>query len=513
MGGVPGESAQHALEKLREEIETHIRALGHPVAAQDDAELFDLTAASWRLAVEYGKLTLEIWNSARSIVRRVEDVAYRDHDRLGLFVRRAGGRETETLELRNLHSAGRRDRGADRNLFLKKFLGALGRQFPGWKFERVSHRSDREFSLSARYARGLARRGTSAWAFLALAESESPEAADSALAFALIWLDWLRSHAERVTVSGLKLFLPPSAVELNAARARALDSRAFQLELFEYRAEEDSLEPVAAEAGADLGVHLVPRLAGERLLERHRDTLRALLGEWIERVAVVPDSAGMFLSVRVKGLEVARIEGDLAPRILYGLEGSVRDFRPGDEAALRAFVASAVERRRPDNPVRTDDFYRLQPERWLESLLVEDLTRLDSELSPVMVYPQVPAITRAGRGLIDILAVTRGGRLAVIELKLHEEINLPIQALDYWLRVRELNGHQALSSSGFFPGVALDPRAPLLYLVSPGLRFHSTTSCTLRYFDPAIEVRRVGIGSDWRNGIKVLFRKAGRAGL
>jgi len=34
--------------------------------------------------------------------------------------------------------------------------------------------------------------------------------------------------------------------------------------------------------------------------------------------------------------------------------------------------------------------------------------------------------------MIDVLTLTRDGRLAVVELKADEDIHLPLQGLDYW---------------------------------------------------------------------------------
>ena len=58
------------LRRLQDEIESFVRAQTHPVLAEDDAILFDLTASSWRLTVEYQKLLFEVWNPARSVARR-----------------------------------------------------------------------------------------------------------------------------------------------------------------------------------------------------------------------------------------------------------------------------------------------------------------------------------------------------------------------------------------------------------------------------------------------------------
>ncbi len=224
-----------SLRQLQGEIEAFLRSLDHPVVVEDEVELFDLTAAEWRLRLEFGKLLLEVWNPARSIARRVEDIAYRDRKCLGIFVRKPGGRETGTLEFRALERAERAERTSERARSRQQLLGILKREFPCWRFERISQRSDREHSFSTWYTRGWARQGGKAWAFLGLSEADTPAAADAVLAFGLIWLEWLRGRSERVTIPGLKLFLPSEAVDLTAHRAAYLDRRAVQVEIFEWK--------------------------------------------------------------------------------------------------------------------------------------------------------------------------------------------------------------------------------------------------------------------------------------
>lgn len=139
-------------------------------------------------------------------------------------------------------------------------------------------------------------------------------------------------------------------------------------------------------------------------------------------------------------------------------------------------------------------------------MLFQDITRLDPALSPEHVYSQVPAFSGSDRGVIDLLTVTRRGRLAVVELKVHEEINLPLQGLDYWLCVNWLQTRKQFQEFGYFQDCDLSGAAPLLYLVSPAFRFHSSTEKLLGYFSPNIEVILIGINDSWRKELKVLFR-------
>jgi hypothetical protein len=496
------------LRELQSQIETFLQGLEHPVVVEDEVELLDLTVADWRLELEFGKLLFHAWNPARSLVRRVEEIAYRDRDRLGVFVRKRGGRETTTLEFRELDRTPQRtERREGRKHFRQVFAAMLAQEYRGWQLERLSTRSDREHSFSARYTRGPLRQGRTAWAFLGLSEDEAPAAADAVLAFGLIWLDWLRSQMERVGFAGLKLFLPPSSVRLAAQRIACLDPRAAQIEVYEWQPGQGHSSPVDVRDVGNIETHLAAHGQGEAFIARHGELLRSLLGESFERVRVVPDASGGALSLRVLGLEIARVEGQLAPRIYFGLEGSYRRLDHTNQPEFRAFLARVLDLRRARSPEPRQEFCRLQAERWLESLLIVDITKLDPQLSPDFVYSQVPAFAGGDRGVLDILGVTRQGRLAVVELKLSEEINLPIQALDYWLRVKWLNEGQRFSSAGYFNRLELSPAAPRLYLVAPAFRFHSTTGRLLRFFKPEVEVIQVGLSDRWREGVKILFRR------
>jgi hypothetical protein len=494
------------LRELQSEIEALLQQLHHPVLVENEVELMDLTAAHWRLTIEFGKLIFSAWNSIRSFSRRVEALAYHDRDRFGIFVRKPGGRETTTLEFRELSAPAAVGRASGRTGFRQQLTALLERQYRGWKFERVSNRSDREHSFSAWYTRGMATQGHSAWAFLGLSEEEGTAAADGVLAFGLIWLDWLRSQADRVAITQLRLFLPPAAVSVIAHRAVYLNPRALNVEVYEWRVGQPTATLVDLKDYGNVETRLAPRRQAELLKESHASLLHDMLGGLSAGIEIVPDSAGAFTSLRIAGLEVARIEGQLAPRIYFGLEGSFRrrDESCGDE--FRDFLQEVRRIRCAGSPDPQHEFYRLQSERWLESLLFQDITRIDPALSPAHVYPQVPAFSGTDRGVIDLLTTTRRGRLAVVELKVQEEINLPLQGLDYWLRVNWLQKRNQFQESGYFLDCELAAAVPRLYLVSPAFRFHSTTEKLLSYFDRKIEVILIGINDSWRKEIKVLFR-------
>jgi hypothetical protein len=93
-------------------------------------------------------------------------------------------------------------------------------------------------------------------------------------------------------------------------------------------------------------------------------------------------------------------------------------------------LAAAI--RHKDGP-KNHALWRMHPERWLESAVIANVEALDGRLRREWVYSQVSAFSAADRAMIDVLALTRDNRLAVIELKADEDIHLPLQGSDWEL--------------------------------------------------------------------------------
>ena len=118
--------------------------------------------------------------------------------------------------------------------------------------------------------------------------------------------------------------------------------------------------------------------------------------------------------------------------------------------------------------------------------------------------------------MLDLLTLDRAGRLTVLEVKTDEDLHLPLQALDYWIRVRALNADRRMASgrefsafarAGYFAGVEISPLEPRLLLVAPALRIHPANEIVLRYLSPQIDCELIALGEQWRQELKVIFRK------
>ena len=149
------------------------------------------------------------------------------------------------------------------------------------------------------------------------------------------------------------------------------------------------------------------------------------------------------------------------------------------------------------------------PEALLESAIRRKISNLDARLLPAPVYGQVVSLAGLERGIVDLLAVDRWGRLAVLELKASEDPHLPLQSLDYWMRVAHHAQTGEFSGAGYFPSIALQHRPPRMLLVAPAIRFHPTTERLLAFFSPTIEVERIGLGVEWQKSVHVVFRANG----
>ncbi|MBM3765951.1 MAG: hypothetical protein FJW32_11220 [Acidobacteria bacterium] len=185
----------------------------------------------------------------------------------------------------------------------------------------------------------------------------------------------------------------------------------------------------------------------------------------------------------------------------YSRDGALREEDPADWGNLNTDLLPAAQAERRSSMIGE--------EALLELVIREQLENFDATLVRQPVYAQVTSIAGVDHAIADLLAVDPAGRLAVIEIKTSEDIHLPLQALDYWMRIAHHAMQGDFAAKGYFPGVELRTDAPRLILTAPALGFHPTTETILRFFSSNISVERIGIGLEWRHKLRVLFRYRG----
>lgn len=520
----PGEAVTAA--QLVAGIEAYLAA--HPTAAvlEDGRAIFDMRAARYSVTESHGRCLLQLWSEERNLMRTVVGLQERTGC-LRIATRRMGAAKAETLEL--VATADRRTptaRDTARRRYMKLLERVLAHRFTGAKVDGMRSAMDLEHSFGPAYARGRLLQGTSADAVIGVGASESGATVDGVLTLGILWLDYCRKHADaRRHFGGLKVIVPEGAARTTAERMAWLNHAAdFQLFMLDERSEE--LAPVDFRDTGNFESRLGQAFSSQAAIERCRagiERVRALLpAEDSGRVELYARSSSD-VGLLLHGLEFARVRHgagahSFAQRdeITFGAGAHETPLTDETEALARELFARLFASRHPDG-VHNDALFRLQPERWLESRLRGALPELMPHLRGDCIYSQVPALSSSERGMLDLLALDRDGRLTVIELKANEDLDLPLQALDYWIRVRALHQDRRSDTSGrmlsafermgYFPGAEISPLPPRLLLAGPALRIHPANETVLRYLSPKIDWELIAITEHWRRELKIIFRK------
>jgi hypothetical protein len=473
---------------VRLAIERFLKSSRQPVLLEPGDDPLTVAPETFAVNSRGDLLTIECWSETRNLVRRVRCVKLERRGRLELQVERFGS-SAGVITFMDLADPSNReaDRRGARLKYREVFRRSLRRQFPDWRIVELSTEPDLHHSLSPSYPRALLRKGNTALA--AIGASEDALAPEACLSFGLIWLDYLRHREPRLTVDGLAIFVPAAAAAVTCHRVRYLSPK---LLVFVHQdGFEDQVDP------RDY-TNFDTRLDAcrEPVADERVDRISQL--ENVER----RDRADGSVSLAVNGLEFARL---VDRELLYGIDhkliaGSAAHFEELAQLARGLARLRGVDAADRDNPL-----YRRHPEAWLESRVRGNVEEIDAALLPHPVYGQVPHFAGVDRSVIDLLAVERTGRLAVIEIKAAQDIHLPLQALDYWMRVKWHLDRGEFAGRGYFPGVEIVMEAPRLLLVAPALDWHPSNETVLGYFAKEVQAERVGVGLEWKRDLRVMF--------
>jgi hypothetical protein len=519
------EEPAQTVEAISTALEAFLAEHPRAVVLEDGKAIFDIRTAKYSLATKHGRCTLHIWSEDRNLVRRVSGTAVRNGV-LKLSTHRFGQTKPQTLELvadRDRRAPSTRE--AMRVKYLRVLDRVLVRRFPEWKPDGFRTAMDLEKSFGPAYARGSMVQGQKAWAVIAVNDEETQAAVDGILTLGILWLHHCRESGNgRRVYQGLKLVLPRGMATLTLSRMAWLNENVAQWELWELDQASEELEQRDAADHGNLATKLVRAPNQSAVMERFEESaakVMALVPEAMREVVEPRIRNGTEMAFLLHGLEFARTRMGYSgnsfnslQEITFGAGANETLLTDENEGELRELVGRLFRRRAAGGDKR-DPLYRMQPERWLESMIRRDVEPLDLHLSQDHVYTQVPAFAAGDRGMLDLLGVTSDGRLAVIELKADEDLHLALQGLDYWVRVRwhhlqnpdQMSGLGEFQRHGYFGGVWLAKESPRLYLVAPALRVHPATEVVLRYLSPRVEWVLVALDERWRTKVKAVWRK------
>ena len=488
------EAVNEALQRLIASGRVKVQENGSWVASLEDFQ--------FELREKAGAILLHLWSPESTLVRRVIGIDSDAPGDLALKVTRFGRTRPGRLEF--LSCEREPDRGQiRREQFRARFREMLVQQFPDETVSSLTSAADLEHSLSGSYVRGVCSSGNHGAAIMAAAPGETPATCDALLTFGLLWLDHVRNRQSRKPIGALRLFFPEGGGNVIAHRLKAV-SPATTVELYAYDFGAGRARRVDPRDTGNLRTWLVPRREIEALMSQARRAIEPICRLNPTAIAAQPISGASEIALRFRGLLFARwAQGT----VFFGI-GSEKPLSSSSRPELERLIRELDTYRSPVSGSSRHRLYRAQPERWLQSLVVADAVRIDPRIDPHFIYTQVPVSSSADRGIMDLLCITRDGRLVVIELKAAEDVQLVMQAVDYWLRVRHHQEQQDFARYGYFPGLNISSQPPLLFLVAPSLQFHPAVDVLARYLVSNIEIRRVGLNQGWRRGLQVVLRQA-----
>ena len=465
-----------------------------------------MTAASplcWEVRGASAKPLLHLWAENCNVTRRVLAITDKSEGQISLAVERFGKNKPERMEIVRRDFA-RSKKSLSRLDFGEQLRRILAEQFPDETVEKLSVAADLEHSLSGVYVRGISRRGPAQIAFLAVADDELQDAVENSLSHALLWLDRARQAVNRARhLSGLRLILPKGSAAFLATRLSALTS-SLAIEVYERDSSLETLQRVDPAGNGNFNSWLVPLRETQALLDRARAMIEPIVKMAPEAIRAHAIAQSGEVLLRFYGLTFARWDEG---RVFFDSAGAWRELLTGTESEFQKALLRLKNYRHPLATETRHALYRARPEGWMQEVVRKDASRIELTLDPGNIYEQVFAHSGGQNGVLDLLGVTRTGRLAILELKANENLQLPLQAADYWIRIRQHLAQGDLQRYGYFPGIALQSAPPIVYLIAPALRFHSSTETLLRYLNPGMEVVRVGLAESWRRGVRVVMRQ------
>jgi hypothetical protein len=357
-----------------------------------------------------------------------------------------------------------------RRAFQVEIGPALCSYFVSRKIERQTLFSDRRYGIGGAYPRFIVGKH----AVITVDPDEPSAVVNGLMRAAFLWARLVRRPVAAV--------VPKGRHHAIAARLRRMTEGKRAIQWLQW--DGTSIEPLE-ESAEEPETHVQPFVLPDAAEEISRICTMAP-----GLLQTVPHIAGKAMSIRLRGIEIARVseQGTLYP-LGEPLEDVIRELDEVRRLGSRHPLARAHE------------------ESWLESNLLCDISQLIPSIDGRHIYPQVPSFVGEERNIIDLLTVTNQGRLVVIEIKASSDPDLPFQALDYWIAVERHRKAGDFQTRGYFSGCSLTDVPALLVLVAPLLAYHKSTGRMMSMLPRDVPVMEIGINQTWKRQIKILRRK------
>ncbi|MBI4750364.1 MAG: hypothetical protein HY774_17930 [Acidobacteria bacterium] len=405
-----------------------------------------------------------------------------------------------------------------RTEFHDRLLKLIKRTFPSVHIHRASARQSPTGQRSVYFSRIWITAQTNQWVAIGINPGELKPAQHQVVAAVLEMATELLKTG--VPITRALIFAPRVCIEHICRQITMI--RGLKLELFELDATCTAARPIsfppdqpALFTGPVNQFFEASGGAIPPLTEDERDQLNRIVDLSPTTITSCHSLSHPWISIRWNGLEFARLvrETPVSPaQLRFGISALHHPLRQLTSASHKRFanLVQLLGKHRTGQPVdHRHPLYRLQAERWLESIVQREISHLDSSLQPHTVAEQVAAFNLTDGGFVDLLGVRENGQLAILELKASADPQHLWQGLEYWYRVQnhlhrgDIHRHPAFAQLNISRSLP-----PVLCLIAPMLDLHPTTQDSLSWIDPAVPIQIIGIGQQWRQSLKVIFRKS-----
>jgi acyl-coenzyme A thioesterase PaaI-like protein len=474
-------------------------------AERRDGASVPLRAGEWELSAARGRVHFAYWTERGVRTWRVTAWDWTG-ERLRLSAVRRMGAERATLELvpRASARAGIETVRAARLGLCAQMAALACANLPGAQVESVRLSAGARRTEPGRYARIVLRARHEHVAVTGAVVELGVGEVDALVVSALLWWARLNRRPRYAALRKLSLVVARELCEATGQRLALLRAEMRRdITLYERDEAWQTCAPVDAPALAQV-LTVAPR-ALRTLYDQQSDMAARL-------VALAPDAIDVMRArhgetLRFRGLAFARVRRTLGrERVWFGTDARRRLLDEANWPDLAKLLDELIIHRTAAAPDHRHALYRAAPEAWLESLLRRDITRLDPGLRLAPLHTQFRPAQQTGARPVDLLALRRDGRLAVIELKVSEDAALPLQGADYWRRVEAHRRAGHIAQARLFGDLAIADEPPLVYLAAPVFRFHRAFHTLARMVAPEIEIYRFDLNEDWRAGVHVVRR-------
>jgi len=154
------------------------------------------------------------------------------------------------------------------------------------------------------------------------------------------------------------------------------------IELYEYDHAKETLQKVSPSSLTSLSSWLVPLRETQLLLDSARAEVERVTSLAPSRITLHPAVPARQIVLRFHGLSFARWEDR---KIVFGIPGARQELMPKTHGGLKQLLHGLEAHRNPLALDTMHSLFRAQPERWLETHVRQDVTRVDAALDPSFV--------------------------------------------------------------------------------------------------------------------------------